>query len=239
MKKYLVLLLVLAFCMPLVAAQGIHEPGTGIEEPELRESAQGTGQGLQQNDSEGEPALVSAQIRAESQERQRLMAHSPGELREMMQLRQQEMNQELQGFKDSRQKVYQNQNIVRLAVHSLLAMENLTDGIGPQVSAIARDFNNSVQRTMRSEERVLERGRFKRFFAGGDSESADEIEQEANLNQQRIQQLRQLREQCNCSEEIGAMMQERLQEMDHEQTRLKELAQSEKRSKGIFGWIWK
>lgn len=29
------------------AAQGIHEPGTGITNPELKEAAQGTGQGLE------------------------------------------------------------------------------------------------------------------------------------------------------------------------------------------------
>jgi hypothetical protein len=42
------LVLMLAASVSLVAAQqGIHEPGTGIANPEIKEAAQGTGQGLQ------------------------------------------------------------------------------------------------------------------------------------------------------------------------------------------------
>ena len=42
------LVLMLAASVSLVSAQkGIHEPGTGLANPELKEAAQGTGQGLQ------------------------------------------------------------------------------------------------------------------------------------------------------------------------------------------------
>lgn len=42
------LVLMLAASASLVSAQkGIHEPGTGLANPELKEAAQGTGQGLQ------------------------------------------------------------------------------------------------------------------------------------------------------------------------------------------------
>ncbi|MFY1644910.1 hypothetical protein ACK11Z_14360, partial [Methanoculleus bourgensis] len=37
-----------------------------------------------------------------------------------------------------------DQNQVRLAVHTLLAAENRTGGIGRNISVIAREFNNSV-----------------------------------------------------------------------------------------------
>ncbi len=48
MKKIISLLfvLVLMSSIALAQGQGIHEPGTGIENPELREAAMGTGQGL-------------------------------------------------------------------------------------------------------------------------------------------------------------------------------------------------
>ena len=42
------LVLMLAASVSLVSAQkGIHEPGTGLANPELKEAAQGTGQGLE------------------------------------------------------------------------------------------------------------------------------------------------------------------------------------------------
>ncbi len=46
MKKIISLLIVLVLACSFALAQGIHEPGTGIENPELREAARGTGQGL-------------------------------------------------------------------------------------------------------------------------------------------------------------------------------------------------
>ena len=47
MKKIISLLIVLVLFCSVALAQGVHEPGTGIENPELREAAMGTGQGLQ------------------------------------------------------------------------------------------------------------------------------------------------------------------------------------------------
>ncbi|MBU1632248.1 MAG: hypothetical protein KJ580_03490 [Nanoarchaeota archaeon] len=54
MKKIFLSLIVCILMISLVLAQGqqgIHEPGTGIENPELKEAGQGTGQG-QDNDQE-------------------------------------------------------------------------------------------------------------------------------------------------------------------------------------------
>ena len=78
-----------------------------------------------------------------------------------------------------------------------------------------------------------------KFFAGGDEEAAEEIEQEVNRNQERIQELKRLMQECDCNEELKAMIQEHIQNMEQEQNRLQELAENEKNSKGIFGWLWK
>ncbi|MFH1683170.1 MAG: hypothetical protein ABIA37_05235 [Candidatus Woesearchaeota archaeon] len=214
------------------AQQGIHEPGTGIDNPEIKEA----GPGMMDDDTEDDmpkPMLISAQV----QEQERARNYS--ELKEMMQERKQEMIQEMENWSEDKQKVYQNQNIVREAVHSFLAMENLTDGIGPRVSEIARNFNNSVQATIRAEEKIQMRSAIARFFAGGDKDAADELEKEIGENQLRVQELKQLKEQCNCSSEVKAMFGEQVQNMEQEQNRLQELAQKEKKSKGLFGWLWK
>ena len=70
MKKILASLLVLAFlCSAALAAggedagpEGIHEAGTGIENPEMKEEAQGTGQGLE---DEEEVVVVEEEVVAE------------------------------------------------------------------------------------------------------------------------------------------------------------------------------
>ncbi len=152
---------------------------------------------------------------------------------------QQEMEQEQSGMDEAQKKIYQNQNTVRLAVHTLLDMEGLIGGIGQNVSAIAREFDNSVQSTIQAEEKIQTRSAISRFFAGGDENAADEIEQQVAQNQLRIQELNQLLEQCDCDEETQTLLKEQIQNMEQEQTRLQELAQSEKQSKGILGWLWK
>jgi hypothetical protein len=114
----------------------------------------------------------------------------------------------------------------------------LTGDIGRNVSQIAREFNNSVQATIRAEERIQTRNWLVRFFVGGDREAAEDIEQEVNRNRQRIQELKQLREECDCDEEVRNMLQEQIQNMEQEQNRLQQSAQNEKKDKGIFGWLF-
>ena len=70
-KMALSLILCVLMCSVVFvqAQQGVHEPGTGIEEPELMEAGQGTGQGLDNNDTqgEGEPMLVSTGTQEQNQ----------------------------------------------------------------------------------------------------------------------------------------------------------------------------
>ena len=211
MKRIIATLFVLMLIMPVVLAQqqGIHEPGTGIEQPELKEAQQ----------------MVNAQ--------------STTQLQEMVQEKQQEMNQNLEGLGTQQREMIQNQNRVRLAVHALIGAEDLIGGSGPQVSGLARECNNSVQATIRAEEKIQNRGALTRLFAGGDAEAAKSLQGEVNQNQQRIQEMQQLIQDCTCDEPVREMLQEQLQSMEQEQLRLQELAESELQSKGLFGWIWK
>lgn len=168
-----------------------------------------------------------------------VQAQNTEQVRTMQQEQEQLMNQEMANMGSAEQKVYQNQNQVRLAVHALLSMENMTGGIGSQISTIAKQFNNSIQNTVRAEEKIQARNAFSRFLFGGDADAATELETEVVQNQNRIQEMNQLMEQCECDEEVKAMLQEQIQTMEQEQTRLQELAQSEKQNKGIFGWLFK
>ncbi|MFH1431731.1 MAG: hypothetical protein ABIG84_00750 [archaeon] len=211
------------------ASQG--QPGV----PSVTEGGQGTGQGQQitteqqtQNEGESQQIQNKEQIKAQV-----------NDLKQEMQQRKQQMDSEAQGAGGKKQEMLQNQNRVRLAAQSLIQMENMMGGVGKQVSEVAKGFDNSVQATIRAEEKIQTRSGFVRFFAGGDSKSAGELETEVNQNLERIRQLNQMRDGCDCDEEVKAMMQEQIQNMEQEQLRLQELAQNEKKSKGLLGWIWK
>jgi hypothetical protein len=247
----------------------VHESGTGIQNSTVQEAGQGSEQGQQVglNDSgqgtpQGQPEGLNAsgpgienvqqeQVQQETQnvggvnetirvqQREEVRAQNVSELRELVQQREQEMNQEIQALEEHQQLVYQNQNRVRLAVQSLFAMEELVGSIGPQVSQIADEINTSVQATIQAEERIQARNTIVRFFAGGDEAAAQEIEQQVIQNQERIRELQQLQEECDCDEQVRAILQEQIQNVEQEQTRLQQVAQNELTDKGLFGWLWK
>ncbi|MFH1327696.1 MAG: hypothetical protein ABIH76_02415 [Candidatus Bathyarchaeota archaeon] len=175
----------------------------------------------------------------EVQEQEYSKARNSTELRQKIQERSQEMEQEILTVRDEAQNFYRNQSRVQLAAHSLLAAEDLLEGIGSDVSQIATQLNNSVQVTIRAEERIHARNQFMKFLIGGDEVAADEILQETIQNQLRIQQIQQLLEDGQCDEDVKIMLQQQIQDMQQEQIRLQQLAQEEKNNKGLFGWLWK
>ena len=246
MKKILVLGLLLLLLPVFVLAKN-EESGSQGNGPDTTTPTTGNEVGNQnQGSNQGEDQNIRDQERQETGNQQgeqnRTRAQNTEEVKQQIQERKQEMNRELESMPEKQQKVYRNQNRVRESVHNLLDMENMLQekgGIGEQVSEIAKQFNNSVQATLKAEEKIQTRSRFMRILVGGDDESADEVQSEVTRNTERIQQLKQLKEQIQGDEELKQVFQEQIQQMEQEQNRLQELAQKEKKSKGLFGWLFK
>jgi len=249
-KKTFVLVIGLLMLSSLVFAQGqgIPDPGNGSENPEIKESGQGTEQGsdanpADQGSDEGQKVDTAQQTQNQGEvqqiQTQEQVRAQINDIKQEMEQKKQQLQNEAEGSEGKKQQVLQNQNQVRVAAQTLSQMANMLGGVGKQVSEIAKNFNNSVQATIKSEEKIQTRSSITRFFAGGDAKAAQELETEVTQNQQRIQELKQLKDECDCDEEVKAMMQEQIQQMEQEQTRLQELAESEKKSKGLLGWLWK
>lgn len=248
MKRLIIALVVLALISPVVLAQGNGrnasdaEPtlyGNGSDmviapNPNAGNNASDNGTANQQETrNQGNDTALTVR------ERLRARVENASQLRERINNLEEEYGQEIKNYGQAKKLVFQNQNKVRVAVHALLGAENLTGGIGRNVSEIARQFNNSVEATTQAEEKIHARDWFSRFFFGGDEVAAGEIESELEQNRLRLQNLTGLMEGCECSEEVKAMLQEQIQNLEQEQTRLRELAQAEKQNKGLFGWMWK
>jgi hypothetical protein len=238
MKKLSVILLVMILLPGIVFSQqqgnqGTGSEGTGNPEPQqISNENNASNQGENQQLKEQEMQQIGTQGQVQNME----------QMQQKVQERKQEMSGELQGMSEDKQKVYMNQNRVREAVHNLLDMKGMLQqkgGIGDQVSEVAKQFNNSVQVTLKAEEKIQTRSRFMRLLVGGDDASADEVQGEVTRNREKIQQLKQLKEQIQGDEELKQMFQEQIQQMEQEQNRLQELAQKEKQSKGMFGWLFK
>lgn len=255
MKKFLALYVILLLAISASAFAAAEDIVTGSQQPDTAgapentnkpidagsDNSSMTGPGDQlnnnqqtQNQGENQQLMIQERVQISEQERIGLQAT----IRQM----QEEMNRQQVGLSRENPKqaaVLKNQNKVGLAVHALLAMEGYTGGIGKDVSTVAKDFNNSLQATIQAEEQIENKGAISRLFTGGSQEAAKVLEGEVTQNQIRIQELKQLKEQCQCDEEVKAMMQEQIQSMEQEQVRLQALADKEQRSKGLIGWMWK
>ncbi len=157
--------------------------------------------------------------------------------REEIRLERQQMNATLQAANPPGQQQNANRNEVRLAVHTLLALGNITGGIGPQVSVITQEFNNSAQATWQYEERIQNRDFISRLFFGGDQNAATGLNDLAVQNQNRIRQIEQLVNSSYLDPETRLMLEEQLQIMEQENIRLEQVAQKEQADRGLFGWI--
>lgn len=127
-------------------------------------------------------------------------------------------------------------NPVRLAVHALLDSKDLLGGIGPQVSEIAKEMNDSLATTTESERRIQSRGFFTRFLFGGDKNAAEIISQIVARNQQLIASLTTLLSQATISADMRTTLNAQITALEDAQIRLQDLALREQHSWGVFSW---
>lgn len=127
---------------------------------------------------------------------------------------------------------------VAKSVHSIREMSNFTGQMGPRISEIARDINESMRNLEFYEESISNRGRFSRFFFGGDINSAREIQNQTSQNEERIEEIQSiLNESEEIPNEVKDFLEEEIDRIKSEQDRLKELSENETNSRGIFSRI--
>ena len=160
-----------------------------------------------------------ATITTGQEQNKKQIANNYQELENMMMQEREQLNQENQNKEQN--KNIEHQNKVRLAIHAMIASQELTGTYGEQISQIAKGFNNSLQATIQAEEKIQERSAFKRFFAGGNSEAAQEIEKEVNTNREKINELNTILNYCeDCDSQVKLMLHEEIKNMQEEQYRL-------------------
>ena len=243
MKKItgiLIILLCLSFiAMPVFAAgkdgvgvrAGVTIAGGGDDsQPDNRHAAEPGGKNISANEAQRE-------VQAKDQKEQPVATRNNSALRENIKKNREEYAASLNKTSTGTVGWMKNENDISVAVHSLLAMENLTGGIGPQVSEIARSFNNSVRSTLRLEERIQNRDVVSRIFFGGDQSAAQELAMITAENQARIMQIQQLVNTTDMDTETRALMEEQIRALDQNVAEWQRLAVQEQNDHGLFGWI--
>ena len=201
-------------------AQGVHIPGTGLVSPTLKAQIQLTGTGLSATPN---PSVTPIQ----DQEKLRLFIQDQDRL----------LTQDRDKLELEQKNIYQDQDRTRLTTQTLIQAQQTISAIPSGVTTLAKQIQNTLSTTLRSEEQIKQRSTFIQFFFGGDKQAALQIQQVTTQNQERIRQLQQLLQNCQCSQEVKTTLQQQLQIMQQEQTRLQTLSQTELQKRGIFSWI--
>ncbi len=134
--------------------------------------------------------------------------------------------------------VMKNANEVRLAVHTLLASEDLVGGIGPRISEIAKRMNDTVGSTTDAEAKIESRGALKKLFFGGDRTAAEAIQGAVDANNADIAKLKELLADTSISAEVATDLQAQIEVLEKAQDRLATLADKEGKRRGLFGWLF-
>lgn len=158
------------------------------------------------------------------------------DLEQKMEERKLELEDEEASTTPKFREVVKNANEVRLAVHTLLASKELLGGIGPQVSEIAKQMNDSVATTTNIEAKVRSRGFLARLLFGGDRAAGEALAREVEKNQQRIGELTEFLGRANVPANIQAILEAQLDALKEAQARLQELADTEQNQWGLFSW---
>jgi hypothetical protein len=172
------------------------------------------------------------------QDRNRQQIYTHDELRTSIQNQQRLMLIEEEGVGDQVQNIYRNQNQVRVAASALASTTDMLGPIGPAVSRIAKDFDNSVQATIQAEEQIQNRSGVTRFFFGSDNDVVSNLDSQVIQNQERVQELNRLIETWDGDVQVKTVLQEQIQNMEQEQIRLQQLVDEEQDSRGLFGFLF-
>lgn len=162
-------------------------------------------------------------------------ALTPSELHRLIAERRQELSAEASSTPRRHREIVEHANEVRLAVHALLASKDLLGGIGPQVSQIARQMNDSLATTTNAEAAIKARGFFARLFLGGNMDAAAALKAEVDRLKDRVERLTTLLGQVSVSAEVRTVLEARIAALQAEIVRLEALSENEIEARGIFG----
>jgi hypothetical protein len=186
-------------------------------------------------DMKGKPVTKPMKAKEMHMEKAPEKAKTVKELKHISAKKEEALEAEVAKKKGAEKEVAKNQNRLRLAVHNLLAMKDILGGIGPKVSEIARNLNNSSKKTIELETKIKKKGRFSKFFTGGDRDSAKMLKKEVEKEHEWVVALKDLTNKVQTGIEAKEKLEEQVKTIEEEVNRLGEIAEEEMEKMGIFG----
>lgn len=213
-------------------ARGIHEPGTGIENPEIKEAGQGTGQGL--------AATVTTSLQNQGEDQQNQV-----QLQQQIQTRQGQEGATGTGNQIQAQAQTQNrgsENALRRrsqvanAVQEILQVANRNSGIGQQVRTIAQTQNQEQEQIEASLAQVKNRGQLRKFFFGPDYKNLNSVEDQLANHNAKLAELKRLTSEVSNAKD-AEVLEDQIAIMEQVTAELKVEIENESKGFSLFGWL--
>lgn len=149
-----------------------------------------------------------------------------------------ESDEELDGREKGQANAQEHRSVVANFVQELLQVADREGGIGEQVREVAREQNAATEDTVQSMVKVQNRSRVRTFFFGPDYKNLGQLRSEMVQVRNRIAQLNRLVEKAE-GEDSKLALQEQIQQMEEEQTRINNFIQENEDKFSLFGWVKK
>ena len=148
---------------------------------------------------------------------------------------QQQMQNQMQNHGEETQ--VKNQNVSD-AVQQMLQVADRSGGVGQQIRTIAQQQNQSSGTTTQAMEKVQTRNKMQTFLFGSDYKNLGTLRSEIVQTQNRLQQLNNLMENVD-NEGDKTELQNQIQTLQQEQTKIESFVNSEEKKFSLFGWLVK
>ena len=227
MKKIFVLTLVFVLAAQIglaQAAQGIHEPGTGLENPELMQENRGTGQGTQVQPE------VTSQVQNQGATQPQLQNTQAAQV--------QNRAADGQGDGNANQQAVTRRSRVANAVQEMLQVADRSGGLGEQIRTVAQNQNRIQVEAEDALAAAQARGKFARFFIGPNYQQLKTVEDRLATHVQNMAELSQLRGQIRSTAD-QATLDQQLQIMEQIKQELENEVLADQKGFSLFGWLVK
>jgi hypothetical protein len=224
--------------------KGIHEPGTGLENPELKEENRGTGQGFAtQNEinsqNKGEVQQNQIKLQEETQNQPQAGEGVMNGKIQSNQNQQKAMDGTATGQQSQNQTngtAVQRRSIAANAVQGMLQIAERNQGIGQQIREIAQAQNQNQEQIESGLAQIKNRGQLKKFFFGPDYKNLNLIEERLANHEEKLEQLKQLTTQIT-NEADSTKLQEQITVIEQVKEELRKEVDEEGGGFSLFGWL--
>jgi hypothetical protein len=225
---------------------GIHEPGTGLENPEMKAENQGTGQGLSNTSEVVNSVVQSITVGTGTvatgtpvQQRLRDGSETGNEVRNQGEEKQaQNQLATSAGKLNGLQNAEQRRSQVANAVQAMLQVADRNGGIGQQVKEIAQNQTQNQEKLEAGLEKVQSRSGIAKFFFGPNYGEINKAKQVLVQNQEQIIQLNQLKAQIT-NETDAQNLAEQIQVLEQTNSEIQNSLNQSEKGFSLLGWAFK